>query len=1257
MTPEAHPENERNIQREQQRLDELDAKRDRTIDTGEEPEQLTQTYIQRVNDVQGYIRDLHKKIEVQKDMKAPHWQKLESTCFDVQGRLLERLSAIDEENISRDVAAFNGAIDEFLSTLKSVDSHREEEGGTPETPSLTSLEASMSIVRSKRESKIDERLHVQDALRDIQDAIHRDTKALATHAKRSDKEYQPMIVERLKSHQSELTQVEQQLALTSQSVTMFDIQITALQAQKEREHGNTREADRLLIKLKERFGNALAAMHPGIWNKVGEAEQRLLLAGELSDFEQSLLRRKDNTLHIAVEQQRRAAIGEVDFLDQYRGYGLSLRHESPRVEIYRNSSLSHVPIGHPLAFSHLVPSSRNSLLQLKLPPKLQLGKMRNGEVIVIQADVHGEHEVQRPLLLAFRDNKGVVRLQDGKEVRQPVEIRPSSVGRMKNIYLSPAAQQMFERTPHGYRIALRSTPRRVAVQSWNAPSVRLLTTDDLVYVGTHEENLFVKDAKKQLLTVTNINDLEKQREEQSRDVLRALDSNSTMQAIIGKTSVIQMHMQGIGELLSSGAAEGAEKAEEYVEYARSQARPLLALLNDPQLKGQLQAVKQQLQTLEKTQFGFALGGIEREIADRIDAIDDMVDVLENQDIRRMCETILDKSKFSPDTWSQWLKTEGVKFLAAIVVATTVIVTIVATCGAATPLWAIAAAGAAGGIVGSELAAEGVHLSYHVFDEEVQSGNATYSDRSLLGKYFEGQKVIDPVTGQERDMSFLFDVANPYAQQFFVNFAITYATLGAGRWAAGKISILAQNSKWIQTMTQNGGFQRMTQSLGRINARYEAIADKSLARKIVMESLQEIGEENAEAGVQQGLNRIDARLGMLAGFLVVTGQGIRLRPRVRGFAVDVPATASVEQSQEALRVQLEAEGYSADMEGSIMMVTMWNGEKVEVEFSQTESADDVAATLSVFGTAEMQALRNLGFKNVDAARKAIQISKIPKEQYIASGKVPEDGTNVFIRNRLEKAGTGEPGISIGPARLGNHTDVTRIVYRGPEGQPIACADVVHTFDLIHERSVAKVINFAADNTKGVLGARAAIEVGKQLVEMGALAEGGDISPDAKKLLHNFMSKQVAKMSPEMREALERGVLSKGELLLLAKRHDINMLKDYLKINDVDKPTRIQLFKELCGVDYQEGMGELVYELHEKHSSTIDGGTQEDVAANAVKLRRLQQRLREDFDLTEEKAQELTMLALDSGLAGKPSPPPTSPTISIWFRKRVNRSSGW
>ncbi|MFH1670000.1 MAG: hypothetical protein ABIA92_00240 [Patescibacteria group bacterium] len=941
MSPESHPENEQNIQREQQRLDELDATQDQSINLGKQREQLTQTYLKKVNSVQGRIRDIYKKIEVQKDMRAPHWQKLESVCLDVEGKLLERLAAIDQENMCREIATFNGAIDEFLLSLSHAEKKTGEEAEVKEDKTFSLLQSSLDRISIDREAQIDERTHLQDQLKRVQEAILRDTKKLGELAKKEDRAAQPAVVSELENQQADMQDIQAKIALTSQRITMLDLSATALQAHSERKQGNSETADRLLLKLKETHGTALESMHPGLWQKAEQAEQALRTKGSLTQFEELLLTNQSNTLSVALEKQQQSSLGDVDLLDQYRGWGLSRKEENPRVHIKRETRSEHSPFQASITSSRLVSLGRDSMLQLHKPQQPQLGTMHHGELILLQGTSDkGSAELQKPIVLAFRDRESVVRLQDGSVVQQPVEIRPSTVnlggigGRsMENIYLSPEAQKMFEHSPYGSRVILRDAPKKIQIQSWNAPSVRMLTSADLAFASTNNDNLFIRDRKEKTISVSTISTLEKEREEQSRDVLRALDRDPAVRDVMGKTTSMQMNLQSIGELISSGTAKSAEKAAEYVEYARTQARPLLTLLNDPQLKTNLKSVKQQLESLKGTSFGFALGGIEKEIDERIDAIDNMVDTLESNDIRRMCETILDKSKFHQDTWGQWLKTEGPKFLAAIVVATVAIVTIVATFGAATPLWAIAAAGAAGGIVGSELAAEGVHLSYHLFDKDIRSGKATYSDRSILGKYFEGQKVIDPVTGKERDMSFIFDVANPYAKQFFVGFVITFATIGAGRWAAGKVSQYAQNLKWVQSMTGSGGFQKMSQALVRIKAGYESIADKSLARKIVMESLQEIGEEGTEAGIQQGLNRIDVRLGILAGFLVVTAQGIRVRPRVRGFSVEVPPTASLEHAQATLQVQLEAEGHATETTDNIISVTMWNGEKMEVELLQ------------------------------------------------------------------------------------------------------------------------------------------------------------------------------------------------------------------------------------------------------------------------------------------------------------------------------------
>ncbi|MCA9371198.1 MAG: hypothetical protein KC680_04525, partial [Candidatus Peregrinibacteria bacterium] len=52
---------------------------------------------------------------------------------------------------------------------------------------------------------------------------------------------------------------------------------------------------------------------------------------------------------------------------------------------------------------------------------------------------------------------------------------------------------------------------------------------------------------------------------------------------------------------------------------------------------------------------------------------------------------------------------------------------------------------------------------------------------------------------------------------------------------------------------------------------------------------------------------------------------------RGFGVEVPHGTSIEQAQQTLKVQLEAQGHSTKISGDTMVVTMWNGEKMEVEF--------------------------------------------------------------------------------------------------------------------------------------------------------------------------------------------------------------------------------------------------------------------------------------------------------------------------------------
>ena len=63
---------EAEIQKKQQEIDAYDEKLDSKIDIGESSEEketlLTQTYIKKVNELQGRLNGLRKKIEVQKNL-------------------------------------------------------------------------------------------------------------------------------------------------------------------------------------------------------------------------------------------------------------------------------------------------------------------------------------------------------------------------------------------------------------------------------------------------------------------------------------------------------------------------------------------------------------------------------------------------------------------------------------------------------------------------------------------------------------------------------------------------------------------------------------------------------------------------------------------------------------------------------------------------------------------------------------------------------------------------------------------------------------------------------------------------------------------------------------------------------------------------------------------------------------------------------------------------------------------------------------
>ena len=960
MSPESHPENDRQIQDEQKRLDELDSKRDNTIDLDNDKDRLTQTYIKRVDKVQGRIRDIYRKIDVQKDMKAPHWQQLESVCLDVEGKLLERLSIIDEENIGRNMAAFNGSIDEYLARLDKTEhpsKSSEDECSMPkqvekllsqkrnELNSLTNekdvMQQQMDTLKEKYGKVIEFLAHSasldQSWMLDIADLMELRNR---TANMETQKEIIDLLIE---NYHKPALELEAKIQKKSVEIMQPHCIVVAMESQIEREKGNEKLADRMLVKLKEKYGDGgIAALPSALSKKIEAAFSHLKENGDLTDFEHALFGKNPNTLALAVSAQSSAAHGNIDLLDQYQNWGLGVgkKHETAiRVQTAKEKRESKNYWRNNLTVDSFLPTGRSPLLE-KLGEfrPVELGKSDNGEVVLVQGE--GNQSI-----IGFRENDGTVHTQNGTTLENSI-FKPASVGRgnerLDQIYLTPQAQDMLSKTPYGYQVIPKNKPRFTQVAGWNAPAVRVLNSSDLVYASVDDGKLFVRDGDENLKSVESVSDLEKERTEQSQDVLRALDRDPAVQGCFQRTATLRDYLEGFVPLIQASLDGSGEKDESYVTYTRGLAYLIQQIYEDPSVNENLESAKQSLETLKNSEFGLAARGIEIEIQNRIDAIDRMITLFrDKEEIVKLCTMARDKSVFTSSEWTECAKNSLPKFLAAIALATAAILTVTSG-GAATPLFVIAAAGAAGGLVGSELAGEGMHWYHRLLDDEVRSGVATYSDRSLYGGFAEEYTRLVLKEGISTDLlckavnDSVTKVAAPYFQQFAVNFAITYATLGAGRFAAGKLS----NAKWVRAIANSGKCKELSQSLARIKASYESIANKSLANKFVMETTQEIGEEITEAGIQQGFNVLDARLGFLAGFLLCTAQGIRVRPRVRGLSVDVPSDASVEEAQEALRIQLEALGHEVGVSGEVMKVKMLHGEAMEVEFGREVGADEI-----------------------------------------------------------------------------------------------------------------------------------------------------------------------------------------------------------------------------------------------------------------------------------------------------------------------------
>lgn len=106
---------------------------------------------------------------------------------------------------------------------------------------------------------------------------------------------------------------------------------------------------------------------------------------------------------------------------------------------------------------------------------------------------------------------------------------------------------------------------------------------------------------------------------------------------------------------------------------------------------------------------------------------------------------------------------------------------------------------------------------------------------------------------------------------------------------------------------------------------------------------------------------------------------------------------------------------------------------------------------------------------------------------------------WVKGVLARVSDGKPGLSVEDVPPSDSGVTQHVVYRDPEGHPVAAASIVgawpsgESLDALEWRPMVR--DFATDKSQGLLASRAAGAVAQELDRMGVNDHYGEISPDA------------------------------------------------------------------------------------------------------------------------------------------------------------------
>ncbi len=341
--------------------------------------------------------------------------------------------------------------------------------------------------------------------------------------------------------------------------------------------------------------------------------------------------------------------------------------------------------------------------------------------------------------------------------------------------------------------------------------------------------------------------LQERSAENTQDTLMLLRENEDLKYFHQASEGIYRSFSNLQEALQAQNAGSAR--EEFIARVRREAKPVHDFIMSEETKERGARLKELISEVRrKIDKGVALSEGEQEILKNIDALENLIKIIEDPKTRNITETILDKSKFNADTWANFAKNDLPVIVGSIAVAVAAAVTIKLTLGAATPLWVVffasTAAGAAGGMIGAEGTKEILFSLRNNYDSDVTSGRARYRDRSLAGQLWSEEEIYDEKNNTFRKLTGEEVLVN-YSQQFATNFAMQAVAILGSQYLAGQASKFLQRPGVLEKLSQSASGRALIRRFAESNVKALSEAEKLSIRESFRKVFKEFGAEVAD----------------------------------------------------------------------------------------------------------------------------------------------------------------------------------------------------------------------------------------------------------------------------------------------------------------------------------------------------------------------------------------------------------------------------